>query len=86
MALPAARPLAKVPGVKTPRIRYNAHCIFCGYDAEPDRPDPERCPRCRGSLFLELDVEGPPSAAARPRSVRVMVGARRRSDGRPTAA
>jgi len=64
-----------------PKRRYRAHCIFCGHDAGPERPDPARCPRCKGELFIELDLD---RLHAAPSPVeRVVVAGRRH--GKPRA-
>ncbi len=70
---------AYVRGVMKTLMTYRLHCVFCGYDADRDAPS-RRCPRCHGTLFLELDLEPGPRPAPSPRATRLVVVGRRSPD------
>lgn len=62
--------------MNAPRTAYTLHCIFCGYDARSEERE-RRCPRCHGTLFMELDLEARRPAPVSPRATRMVVVGRR---------
>ena len=62
-------------------IRYQAHCIWCGRDADDPARKVGRCARCGATLLFELDLE--PRAAAR--SASATIARERKPRRRPLA-